>query len=713
VIVGVRARSVDAFDRAALGQIALMLGLSLLPFLLGGAALAGVLGRARGRTSGVLLGAFLGLAEGLLVAPWVMPVGPARVGLGVAVVLALSGACFALLARRVEGERPASAGVVATFVLGTSVLLAGDIGAPYLKLAGLRWIALDRVDEQRWTERALFTLDKPQANQAWVRTDGTFGTAIVEAKQVPPQSPEELPYIVHRDRGPTLVVGAGGGREIKSALRQGQKEVFAVEAEPWIANAIMRGKSRAFSGELYDKPELHLSIESLRSHARRAGMKFRNIVVPGAETSAVMGFGAIAAEPAPLLTVEAFQDLLGLLLPEGTVVVTRPEGEIERLIALAVAGLRGVGERAPEANLFACSKDKLASLVVKRTALGKEELRALHGHCRRSRYAELYAPDGPREGVRKALADGADPGAQASTVDLRPPTDDRPFWYATVAPGKLLATLKDVGALKDTQRALLFLAMPLGLGVMLLLVALGVSASRGREAAAPRGVGGRAALSLAGFGAGATLIGRALLARLGMMVGRPEVVSSWLPALFFLALGLGCALGGRAERRGARMAAMRWGLALIFVLAPLLMGLAGLLDVAIGWDFRARVLVAAGLLGVVGAGMGACLSLSVAIASSWGGRVLCGALAVGALGAFVAMPLGTMTAMLAGHSAALLLGALLHFVGTALVPAAFVPAPSSAPVAPVEEEQAPAEEANAATESAEGPSIEVESTEAG
>jgi len=71
-----------------------------------------------------------------------------------------------------SGERRASGALVSTFMLGTSVLLLGDLGAPWLKLPVARWVPLEKVELQAWSETGLVTVERPRAGTAWVRLDG-------------------------------------------------------------------------------------------------------------------------------------------------------------------------------------------------------------------------------------------------------------------------------------------------------------------------------------------------------------------------------------------------------------------------------------------------------------------------------------------------------------------------------------------------------------
>jgi hypothetical protein len=153
-------------------------------------------------------------------------------------------------------------------LLGTSVLFLGDLGSPWLKLGDVREARMDKVDFQKWSLLSFVTVDRPVGGMAWLRMDGGAATAILDPRTTPPLHPDEMGYVLHQGSGPALVIGAGGGRDVRAALKAGQTEVHAVEINPVIVEDVMRGKYREFSGDLYSRPEVKVTIADGRSFVR-------------------------------------------------------------------------------------------------------------------------------------------------------------------------------------------------------------------------------------------------------------------------------------------------------------------------------------------------------------------------------------------------------------------------------------------------------------
>jgi hypothetical protein len=658
VIFGVRAKSVDNFDAAAFQQLALFFSTSLLPFVFVGLVLAKVLGASHRHAAGLLRTAFVAAACGVIASAFVMRFGPARVGLGVAVAMSISAVMFARAARLDTHGHGASSSLVATFVLGTSVVLAGEIGAPYLKLASLRWVGIEKADTQTWTARGFYVVDKPQSNSAFLRVDGTFGRAIPDGKQIPPLSTDEMAYLLDKGKDPVLIVGAGGGRELRAALRQGHHDVRGIEEDITIGRAIMRGSSYTFSDQVYDKPEVHVTVEGAKNYLRRNRGTFQRVILGYYDTIAAAPSGSLAAVPNPAFTTEFMHDLLGALQPNGTLTIMRPDSELDRLVALVVHGLRSHGSRAPTTHMFGCARDKLSTVLVKRSPLQSDELSTLRTHCRRHKFAEVLSPDAVKDESRKALLAGADPStvAPGQTSDLRPPTEDRPFWFNALPAGQLAPTLRDVRGMVERHRSLLILSAGIVLsaivGLMGLLISLLAPARTwGYQSRLPVA---RMSLGLASVVAATVLFGNAFMGRIEPVLGRPDVLGLFFPLAFLLSISVGVGFSGRFDTDDARAGLQRWLLATTFLFAPLFMALDGILSFVADMALPLRIAVPMVFVALMGAGLGVGFGLAVRIAVSWGARTAACALAHAAIAAAGAMLLGTFLSMFWGYSATLL-----------------------------------------------------------
>ena len=685
LLAALNVKAFDGFDGGALLRLAALYAASSLPFVAVGAALAAALRHATAAASRIHFAALGGAALGVLAAVAALSFGAPRACLLAAILFAATGVAFYVAARRAAAdpdgplERRASGAVVSTFVLATCVLLAGDLGAPWLKLPSLRWAAVEKVELQAWSASELVTVDKPAAGTAWLRTDGTGATAILDVKTTPPAHPDELGYALHKDKGPAAVLGPGGGRDVRAALRAGQKEVYAVEPDPLVVREVMRGRYKALSGDLYDKPEVRVVVADARSYLLGVPGTLRSVVVTLADTGAPAAVGALALTGGRLYTVEAFRDYLGALLPEGTVLVSRPESEGDRLLAAASAGLRRVGVTAPAEHLFACTSAKVTALLVKRTPFTKDEIGLLRRHCKKSKFTEAFAPDQAPTEQRRRILEGASPQLTATDglTDLTATTDDRPFFFQTVAARSLPRILGAWSTLRVERQGLFTAALLLvvGLALAALLVVVGVVARGG--AAGPSAPRGRPLLHFLGLGAGLVLAQSALVPRLVAFLGHPAAGLSVVVAALFLAAALGARLTGSIAVDRLALASGNRAQLLVALLALAAVAIAPGLDAAAGLPLGARLGVVVLVVAPLGALMGALLPLGVKLVALRSPELVPWCWGLVGVAGVVALAAGALVALSVGYSALFLAAGASYLLAAAVSPEVKASAPTS------------------------------------
>ncbi len=677
VIVLLHFRPIEDFAPRSVLKLAGAYAVAALPFAFGGVAVVAAFRHAARDAGRLFLGLLLGGAAGGLAAVGLLRAGAPRAGLGVAIVVAAAGVVLWLASQDrdgayASGERSAPGGLVATFALGTTVLLLGDIGAPWAKLPAARWVPLDKVEMQAWTDAAFITVERPRAGLTWIRLDGSGGSQLLDPKIAPPAHPEEMAYALHGDRGPSLILNAGGGRDVLDALQAGQKEIHAVDANPFVVDKIVRGRYAALSGDLYAKPEVRATIGDGRAYARRAEAPFRSIVVSLLDNAPAVTAGALALTESRLYTVEALRDLLARLTPDGTLVVSRWDGEADRLLALGAAAARASGAASPKDHLFACSAARVTSLLIKLQPLAAGEVDLLRKHCRKNKLAEVFAPDEPRTERRRWIVDAV---ARGAPLDVAPPTDDRPFFSYTVPTGRLIATLRAPGALKEGGSALLAVLALIVVGGAILIAAL-IGPLLGRPAAlapapaaAPdRGPRARALAFSMLFGAGFVLLQAALVQRLAALLGHPSAALSVALPVLLLAAGAGAVLTARKPMSAAAPAAAVRAQLLVVLAVAAAAGLGPLLAWGLPLPLGARLGLTLAVLIPPGLLLGGIGPLGVRLIAARAPAMLPWCWGLGALAALVATGAGALLAASVGYSALLLAGGVAFLLASATVP---------------------------------------------
>jgi predicted membrane-bound spermidine synthase len=680
VIQTLRMKPVDTLDRESVIRVLILYGVTAIPFTLIGCVIAAALQHARAAAARVYFADMLGAAAGSAIALVLLRLGAPRAGLALAIVFGLASVAFALGSRQRSGalsadEARGGGWTAAAFFLSSLSLFAGDFGEQWLAPSSIKHVNIDRAHFVRWNELALVTVDKPTKGMAWMRVDAGAQTAILDAKTPPSKHPDELAYVLSGPRGPTLVIGAGGGREVRAALQAGQNEVVAVEINRAIANEVMRGKMLEYSGGLYEKPEVEVVVADGRSYVRSTDRKFRNIVMSLVDTWAAASVGGLSLTEDGLYTVEAFRDYLRHLEPGGALVVNRWDPEIDRLVALASAALYKEGAVDAASHLYACSHARSTALLVKREPITEQELSKLRGFCRRQRFVEVFASDQPGNELRAALA--ADPWAAARTApasDLSPPTDERPFFFYTVPGKELLATLRDQNKLRSEQQGLATLAV-VGLCSLALAVVLfflpAVLRPRELLLAGGRAQRVRTLLFFGGIGLGFVLVELALVQIFTTFLGHPVYALTTVLTVLLFSVGLGSWLVRRVPAAVAQRVAARRAQILTVVLVVCALALMPSVGGLVGASLGGRIAFAVAVLFPLGLLMGMQAPLGILVASSRSRSLVAWGWAINGAASVGATAIGTLLAMHIGFSFLLLVAAVAYFAASLLIPPAY------------------------------------------
>ena len=427
--------------------------------------------------------------------------------------------------------------------------------------------------------------------------------------------------LVERPRGFTaLVIGPGGGRDLLSALVFGATRVDGVEINPIIVRDVMLDRFREYSGNLYGDPRVSIHVDDGRSFIRRSANRYDVIQASLVDTWAATAAGAYTLTENSLYTAEAFGEYLDHLTDDGVLTITRWVFDGLRLVSLAqeACAARGLD---PARHLAIVRHDRVATFLLKRQPFTGEDVERLTTHAQAMGFEVLYAPGvetghsvaDPPEMVqsRTTAADYArfiragNPRRfiEAYPLDIRPTTDDRPFFFHTTR----LADQFDVAF----GRSMLF-----GNGLSALLTLFGISATLvvlfvvgplllGGE---KPGAGWARWLAYFGaLGAGFMLLEVALLQRFVLLLGHP--VYSLTVTLFSLLLGtgLGSFLSRVVDETRVRRVTMLALIAIVLLTLVTRFAVPWLVDAAIPWPLGLRIAAAVVILVPVGVLLGMAL----------------------------------------------------------------------------------------------------------
>lgn len=448
-----------------------LVGAGLLPFFFGGLVLSVVFTHAADRIASLyridLVGASLGA---VLVLPALRALnGPMLVP----VLAGLPAAIAAIVAHR-SSERAARGAALVTTVAACALGWA-QASAGVLNVTHSHGVKEERVTLERWDPLARVTVHDFGPLHKWLDIDAQVQTAILRYDG----DPEDVEYLQHnvlqlayrlRQYPKVLIIGPGGGSDVLSAVTSGNQDVTGVEVNRSTI-ALMHGELRAYTGGLYDMPQVKIRIADGRAYV--AAMKERVDLIQATfvDTFTSSASGGHALSENYLYTVDGFQDFLDHLTDEGVLSMSRWGGEAfsfaetHRAVGLAIRALEERGVADPGRNIVVVQgappehlargggyqnpnnfAESMSTLLVKRVPFRGEELDRLEQAITSSGFRPVWMGErgGRDETVRVLLDRAARPVLyadyrQRTGLDISAVTDDRPFFFDMIDPLRSLA----------------------------------------------------------------------------------------------------------------------------------------------------------------------------------------------------------------------------------------------------------------------------------
>jgi hypothetical protein len=464
-----------------------------------------------------------------------------------------------------------------------------------------------------------------------------------------------------------LVIGPGGGRDLLTALVFGANRVEGVEVNPIIANDVMLGQFRDFSGSVYQNPNVNVAVDDGRSFIRRSDERYDIIQASLVDTWAATAAGAYTLTENTLYTKEAFEDYYDHLTDRGMLTITRWVFDGLRLVSLAQAACESRGCSAAN-HMAIVQQDRVATFLLKKTPFTPYDVDRLRETSTDLGFTVLYAPgqtEATNDYAKLVLSPDRQAFYDAYHHDVTPTTDNRPFFFHTTKIRDQFHTAFGRSMLFGNGLSALMTLMAISATFVTLFVVgpLLLSGSDLRGTHWPRWL-----IYFGMLGAGFMLIEVALLQRFVLLLGHP--VYSLTVTLFsvLLGTGIGSLVSRRITDQRLPRAVVLVLLAVVGVAVLAIVLLPPIIRSSISASHAARIALTVLLITPAGVLMGMPLPAGIRLMSvsdsalvpwAWG---MNGALSVigATLAVFIAMNWGFSVTLLTG--AAIYLGAavLLH-----------------------------------------------------
>lgn len=247
-----------------------------------------------------------------------------------------------------------------------------------------------------------------------------------------------------RSDSKVLVVGAGGGRDILSALAFEQEAVLGVEMNGEIIDTVNR-RFGDFTGHLDTNPKVSFVNDEARSYIARLRDRFDIIQVSLIDTWAATAAGAFVLSENSLYTVEAWEIFLDHLTPNGILTVSRwyfrdRPAEMYRLTTLATASLTQRGVENPRNHIVIVRRmrgespdapDGIGTMLVSTEPFSDKDLDTIENIAGQMQFDLILSPRYSADANFATIASGADINQFVANfpLNIAAPTDDSPFFF--------------------------------------------------------------------------------------------------------------------------------------------------------------------------------------------------------------------------------------------------------------------------------------------
>lgn len=595
------------------------------PFLLSGTIVSLVVADAIDRVNRVYFFDLIGAASGCAVlVPLLNWIGGPNTILVAAVLFAVSAAIWFHLAKWPHGR--AGAVLLGLMLVGLITYNSEHslIDVHYAKGQQIK-------DEEfvQWNSFSRIAL-KPEPGSRMksivIDADAATGVAKFDFAHLSAQERFDLAYdgpgFVYQLRpgAKTLIIGPGGGWDVSRALASGSKDITGVEINPIIANTIMRDKFPQYSNRLYFRPEVKMHVEDGRSFVRRSQDRYQVLQATLVDTWASTAAGAFALSENNLYTTNAFSDYLSHLTSDGVMSFTRwgfvPPRESLRVVALALVALKQLGENDPKRNIIVLRQDldKLKTwgtrdtILIARHPFSTADIAIVDKAAALAKVEVVYEPGTAADTAFRRLLTAPDVNAfyEDYPFDVRPVSDDRPFFFYTVQARDLWqfvlhASRATADYKVNNALPVLFGLVAISIVAMLIILALPPLVLRH---SLPTGKGSIRALFFFLFiGAGYILIQVALIQKFVLFLGHPTYA---LTVIIFSML-LSSGFGSFASKRLVRGNSGRLNFVLLLIGAAVIalsIVVTPIAEGGVALYFPIKVLISVALIAPVGFAMG-------------------------------------------------------------------------------------------------------------
>jgi len=417
------------------------------------------------------------------------------------------------------------------------------------------------------------------------------------------------------------IIGVGGGRDVLSALHFNQREIWGIE----INGRILEALTKVYSNYTYNVsalPNVHLIEDEARNFFEKNDMQFDLIQASLIDSWAATASGAFVLTENTLYTIEAWKTFFSRLSDRGAITMSRwyyPKrpGELLRLVNLAYQTLLESGIKDPAKHIILVAMDYIpadqpienhfgsGTIIVSKTPFDENTVDRAVTLADVYGFETLVAAGKEKDSPFKDIIT---PGKREQfmanyPLDLTPPTDDNPFFFNMLKPSSILKgeNVEFEGILSTNLMAIHNLLWLIATVIVLSLCLIIFPLVSKMKTGISKAVFNRHSLYFASLGIAFMLIEVSLIQKFAVFLGHPTYSITVVLFTMLLFSGIGSFLSKRLrEKIGVK------GLFLLLILVVATVGTANMfvLPYFSSWSIAPRILYSFATMALAGFFMG-------------------------------------------------------------------------------------------------------------
>ena len=263
-----------------------------------------------------------------------------------------------------------------------------------------------------------------------------------------------------------LILGAGGGGDVLNALYHGAESVDAVELNPQVLELVAK-EHADFAQHIYAPDSAYpvrVHVAEARGFVRAATKQYDLIQIALLDSVSASAAGTHALSESYLYTVESIIDLYQHLTPGGIISITRwlktPPRDMIRLFATTVEALEGIDGTVPAQQLAMIRGWRTGILLIKKGDFQVADRAKIQDFCRERSFDVAYYPQMPEaeanrynqlgepiyfRAAQAILSNDRQQFYEVYPFNIRPTTDNRPYFFQFLRFGSLVQMVRTVG----------------------------------------------------------------------------------------------------------------------------------------------------------------------------------------------------------------------------------------------------------------------------